>query len=208
MRPPAFVSPKKLGSALDNGNLTPFAAILAETGDDPTREGLLETPRRIQQAFAEWFSGYGRDPADVFKTFEDGAEGVDELILVANIELHSHCEHHLAPFWGVCHVGYIADGKILGLSKFARLVDIYARRLQVQERMTRQICNAIVENLQPRGVGVVLECRHLCIESRGARARGSVTTTSALHGAIKHDPAARAEFLSLVQSASKAREGI
>lgn len=185
-----------------------FAAIVAATGDDPTREGLLETPRRIKQAFGEWFSGYGRDPASVFKTFEDGAERCDELILVSNLWLHSHCEHHMAPFWGVAHCGYIPNKRILGLSKFARLVDIFAKRLQVQERLTTLICDAIVEHLEPRGVGVVLECRHLCMESRGARARGSITTTSALHGAIKADPAARAEFLSLVQSASKAREGI
>lgn len=176
------------------------AALLAATGDDPTREGLHDTPSRVERAYAEWFSGYGLDPHSVFRSFEDGADNCDELILVSNNQVSSHCEHHMAPFFGLAHIGYIPQGKILGLSKFARLVDIFARRLQVQERLTNQIADALWTGLQPKALGVLVECRHLCIESRGVKQRGSITTTSALRGTLKTDDKARAEFFSLVHS--------
>jgi len=173
--------------------------LLQWIGEDPTREGLRDTPHRFLSAWAEYTTGYKQDPGALLKTFEDGAEKVDELVLVRDIPIYSHCEHHLAPFFGVAHIAYIPDGKVLGLSKFARLVDVFAKRLQVQERMTQQIAHALNDALAPRGVGVVLECRHLCMEQRGVRARGASTTTSCLLGAIKNDAAARAEFMRLVR---------
>lgn len=171
--------------------------LLSFVGEDPTRGGLQETPKRVLKAWQFWTSGYKRDPASVLKVFEDGAERVDEMVLVRDIPLYSHCEHHLAPIFGVAHVAYIPVGKIVGLSKLSRLVDIFARRLQVQERLTNQVADALAEHLKPKGVGVVLECRHLCMESRGVCQQGHVTITSALRGVLRNDPAARAEFLNL-----------
>jgi GTP cyclohydrolase I len=173
--------------------------LLQFIGEDPKRGGLIETPQRFLKAWGHWSSGYKQAPAEVLKVFEDGAEKCDELVLVKNIPVYSHCEHHLAPFFGVAHVGYIPNGKIVGLSKLSRLVDIYARRLQVQERLTNQIADALEEHLQPLGVGVVIECRHLCMESRGVARQGSHTTTSAMRGALRIKPEARAEFMSLIK---------
>jgi len=178
-------------------------------GDDPSREGLLKTPERFLRAWKEWASGYKQKPEEILVTFEDGAEGCgDEIILIANLPVYSYCEHHLALFWGLAHVGYLPSNRIAGLSKFARLVDTYARRLQVQERLTNQIADAIWEHLQPKAVGAILECRHSCMESRGVRARGSVTTTSALRGEMKTDLGLRQEFLQLVSNVSAARNGL
>jgi GTP cyclohydrolase I len=180
-------------------------------GEDPSREGLQETPARVAKAWEHWAKGYSvENPSSLLKTFADGAEYVttDEIVLVANIPVYSMCEHHLAPFWGVAHVGYIPNQRIVGLSKFNRLVDAYARRLQVQERLTAQIAVAVAEALEPVGVGVVLECRHMCIESRGVQHRGTVTTTSKLYGAMREDHATRAEFFSLTRSASLASKGL
>ena len=173
--------------------------MLGFIGEDPSREGLLETPSRVVKAWDTWFGGYGKDPQSVLKVFKDGAEGADELVLETNIPVYSHCEHHLAPIFGVAHVGYIPSGNIVGLSKLVRLVDIFARRLQVQERLTNQIADAIVEGLKPGGVGVVLQCRHLCMESRGVKASGVVTTTSALRGFLHEQHEARAEFIDLIK---------
>lgn len=173
--------------------------MLHAIGEDPTREGLQETPARVVKAWGEWFDGYGVDVGQVLKTFEDGAELCgDEMVVVENIDVYSFCEHHMAPFFGKAWVGYIPDGKVVGLSKFARLVDVFAHRLQVQERLTNQIANAIDENLSPKGVGVVLRCTHFCMCSRGVNKQGSTTTTSALRGAIREKPEARAEFMGLV----------
>ena len=174
--------------------------MLLRLGDDPNREGLIETPARVVKAWKEWFSGYGKDPKDVIKLFSDGAEGCDQLVLVKKIPVFSHCEHHCAPIFGMAHVGYIPHDKIIGLSKINRLVDMFARRLQVQERLTNQIADALEEHLAPIGVGVVLECRHFCIESRGVKQQGSATTTSALRGTIKDEHECRAEFMGLVIS--------
>lgn len=172
--------------------------VLKCIGDDPEREGLRETPGRVVKAWGEWFSGYRADPASFLKTFEDGAEGVDELVIVRGIDLFSHCEHHMAPFFGKAHVGYIPSGKVVGLSKLARVVDAYARRLQVQERITNQVADLINDVLQPVGVGVVIEATHFCMCSRGVNKQGSTTITSALRGALKDKPEARAEFMGLV----------
>lgn len=182
--------------------------MLEFVGEDWAREGLAETPSRVRRAYKEWFGGYGMDPRELFRTFESGANHVDEMVLVANCPVFSHCEHHITPFFGLAHIAYVPRKRVLGLSKFARLVEIFARRLQVQERLTGQIADTLMENLSPIGCGVVLECRHLCIESRGIRARGSITTTSALRGALLEKPEARAEFFALVRSASKAAGGI
>lgn len=172
--------------------------LLQYIGEDPGRGGLLETPRRFLKAWEHWSAGYKKDPAEILKVFEDGAEKVDELVLIKDIPIYSHCEHHLAPFFGVAHVGYIPNGKIVGLSKLSRLVDIFAQRLQVQERLTNQIADALEQNLAPLGVGVIIECRHLCMESRGIQRQGSSTTTSAMRGVLREKPEARAEFMSLV----------
>lgn len=177
---------------------------------DLTREGIEDTPSRVVRAWREaWGSGYESDPKKLFTTFKDGAEGCgNEIILVSNIPVWSTCEHHLAMFWGLAHVGYLPREKIVGLSKFVRLVDLFARRLQVQERLTNQIASAIALHLEPYAVGVILECRHSCMESRGVRARGTITTTSALRGSMKESPALRAEFLTLVCNASSTKNGI
>ena len=173
--------------------------LLQFIGEDPERPGLIETPKRVVKAWQEWFGGYKIEPKEVLKTFADGAEKVDEMVVVRDIPVYSHCEHHLAPFFGVAHVAYIPNGSIVGLSKLPRLVDIFARRLQVQERLTNQIADALNTELSPKGVGVVIECRHLCMESRGVRKAGATTVTSAMRGVMFDIPAARAELLSLVR---------
>lgn len=177
--------------------------LLKAIGDDHTREGLQDTPDRVVKAWGEWFSGYGKNPGDLLKTFEDGAEGVDEMVVETDIPVYSHCEHHIAPIFGVAHVAYVPEGKIVGLSKLVRLVDLYSRRLQVQERLTNDVAQALVDGLTPRGVGVVLQCRHLCMESRGVHRSGVVTTTSALRGCLKDEHDARAEFFNIIQMTKK-----
>lgn len=170
-------------------------AMLSLLGEEPGREGLRETPRRVRKAWREWTQGYAVDPALVVKSFVDGASPREELVLVRDIPVYSHCEHHLAPFFGVAHICYIPAGRIVGLSKLPRLVDVFARRLQVQERLTEQIAQALEDCLMPRGVGVTMHCRHLCMESRGIRSRGALTTTAAYCGQLKTDSKARAEFM-------------
>jgi GTP cyclohydrolase I len=181
--------------------------LLQFIGEDPTREGLRETPSRFLRACGEWFAGYRQDPADVFKVFEDGAEGCQELVIVNNIPIFSFCEHHIAPIIGVAHVGYIPKGKIVGISKLARLTEIFGRRMQVQERLTNQIADAIVEHLAPIGVGVLIRAKHLCMASRGVKMPDSLTTTSAMRGALMDEPAARAEFLALCRDAEGGKHG-
>lgn len=171
--------------------------LLSAVGEDPDREGLRDTPERVARAYREVFAGMWQDPADVLTTsFESGH---DELVLVKDIEVRSTCEHHLVPFSGVAHVGYIPghQGRITGLSKLARLVDVFARRPQVQERMTTQVADALMELLEPRGVIVVIECEHLCMSMRGIRKPGSRTVTSAVRGQLR-DPTTRAEAMSLI----------
>jgi len=161
------------------------------------REGLLETPARVAKAWAFWTQGYGLNAADILKEFEDGGEGYDEMIVRRGIPIYSKCEHHLADIFGTCTIAYIPNGKVVGLSKMDRLADMFARRLQVQERMTVQIANAMWEHLRPRGVGVWISARHMCVESRGVRNANSETVTTALRGVFKDNPEVRSEFLSL-----------
>ena len=171
--------------------------LLIAVGEDPEREGLRETPARVARAYLEIFAGLRQEAEDVLTTTFD--LGHEEMVLVKDIEVYSTCEHHLVPFHGVAHVGYIpnADGRITGLSKLARLVEVYARRPQVQERMTTQIADSLVEILEPRGVLVVVQCEHLCMSMRGVRKPGSRTVTSAVRGVMR-DGATRAEAMSLI----------
>ncbi len=171
--------------------------LLIAIGDDPDRDGLRDTPGRVARAYAELFSGLHSVPEEVLTTTFD--LGHDEMVLVKDIELYSTCEHHLVPFHGVAHVGYIpsTDGRITGLSKLARLVDVYARRPQVQERLTSQVADALMRILEPRGVIVVIECEHLCMTMRGVRKPGSRTVTSAVRGQLR-DATTRAEAMSLI----------
>jgi GTP cyclohydrolase I len=172
---------------------------LASLGEDPDRPGLLETPARVAKAWRQWSAGYGQDPVALLTAFEDGAEQYDELIIVRGIPVYSHCEHHLAPFFGTATIGYVPDGKIVGLSKLTRMTDCFARRLQVQERMTIQIADALMTALAPKAVGVIVRCRHLCMESRGIRTQGEETVTSAALGELRSNLALRTEFLTLAR---------
>jgi GTP cyclohydrolase I len=171
--------------------------LLAAVGEDPDRDGLRDTPARVARSYAEMFSGLRRSADEVLTTTFD--LGHDEMVLVKDIEVYSTCEHHLVPFHGVAHVGYIPahDGRITGLSKLARLVDLYAKRPQVQERLTTQVADSLVRLLEPRGVIVVVECEHLCMSMRGIRKPGARTVTSAVRGQLR-DPATRAEAMSLI----------
>ena len=169
--------------------------LLLALGEDPEREGLKETPARVARAFKENFEGLWQKPEDVLTTTFD--IGHEELVIIRDIEVFSHCEHHLTPFHGVAHVGYIPSGKITGLSKVARLVDLFPRRPQVQERLTTQIADAIVEILKPMGVIVIIDCEHLCMSMRGVRKSQARTTTSAVRGVLR-DAATRAEAISLI----------
>jgi GTP cyclohydrolase I len=172
--------------------------LLRYLGEDPRREGLRDTPARYVRALNEHFSGYALDPGEYLaKTFEE-VEGYDELVLVSDIEVFSHCEHHMVPFVGKAHVGYIPNGRVVGLSKIARVVDVFAKRLQVQEKLTKQIADAIQGHLEPQGVAVILQCQHFCMCYRGVKKPGSWTTTSKLHGLFLLDPASRMELLTLI----------
>lgn len=173
-------------------------ALLRYIGEDPDREGLLETPSRVARAFREHFRGY-TETAEQFldKTFTD-VGGYDELVLVSDIEVFSHCEHHMVPFVGKAHVAYIPSGRVVGLSKIARVVDTYAKRLQVQEKLTAQIANALNGALEPQGVAVILQCQHFCMCYRGVKKPGSWTTTSKLHGVFLRESASRMELLTLI----------
>jgi GTP cyclohydrolase IA len=173
--------------------------ILGDLGEDPERDGLKRTPERFEKALRFLTSGYQQDPA----TLLNGAMfdvAYDEMVVVKDIEVYSLCEHHLLPFFGKCHVAYLPNKKVVGLSKVARLVDMFARRLQIQERLTSQIANAIQEQLHPQGVGVILEARHLCMVMRGVEKQNSTTTTSAMLGAFRENKQTRDEFLALVNS--------
>ena len=171
--------------------------LLREIGEDPDRGGLIETPKRFVKALREMTEGYAKQPQEVLKVFEDGGENYDQMVLVKDIPVYSMCEHHMAPFMGKAHVAYIPDGKIVGLSKLSRLTNVFARRLQVQERLTDQIAQALQDHLNPKGVGVVVRCRHMCMESRGVKIHGAETVTASLRGALLEHGAARSEFMAL-----------
>lgn len=165
--------------------------------DQPLRQGLEETPARMAKAWAHFTSGYNVDIAKLLKTFEDGAENYDEMVMVKDIPIYSRCEHHLESIFGTATIAYIPNGRVVGLSKLSRVADAFARRLQVQERLTTNIADALHEHLKPTAVGVIIKARHLCMESRGVCQQGHHTVTSALRGVFKTDPTARAEFLRL-----------
>ena len=172
--------------------------LLRWAGDDPTREGLIGTPGRVARAFEEWFAGYDRDPVDYLqRTFEE-VENYDEMVVLRDIRFESHCEHHLAPIIGRAHIGYLPRGRVVGISKLARVVELYAKRLQIQEKMTAQIANSIEEVLQPEGVAVVLEATHQCMTTRGVHKSGVTMVTSRMLGAFRDNPSTRREFLTLI----------
>lgn len=173
--------------------------LLRWAGEDPTREGLLDTPRRVVEAYGDWYSGYSIDPGEYLRrTFEEVA-GYDELIVLRNIEFESHCEHHMAPIIGRAHVGYLPTDKVVGISKLARVVDGFARRFQVQEKLTAEIALCIEEVLKPRGVGVVIDASHECMTTRGVHKRGVSMVTSRMVGTFRDDPRTRAEFLRFIE---------
>jgi GTP cyclohydrolase I len=177
-----------------------FRTVIRWIGEDPDRDGLRETPNRLVRAFREYFCGYGEDPAQVLrKTFSE-VDGYDEIIVLRGVTFESHCEHHIAPIIGRVWIGYLPDRRVVGISKLARVVEIFSKRLQIQERLTAQIANTIEEVLNPRGVAVVVRAAHHCMISRGVHKRGSDLVTSRMLGAFRDQPATRAEFLSLVNA--------
>lgn len=174
--------------------------ILREIGEDPEREGLLSTPKRVEKSYAYLMRGYNQNLKDVVNGAVFTSEA-DEMVIVRDIEFFSMCEHHMLPFFGHAHVGYIPKGKIIGVSKIARIVDMFARRLQVQERLTGQVAEALMEVLAPEGVGVVMEARHMCMQMRGVEKQNSVMTTSSMLGSFRNEAETRMEFLKLIRGA-------
>jgi GTP cyclohydrolase I len=172
--------------------------LLRWAGEDPTREGLLDTPRRVVKAYGDWFAGYAEDPADFLKRTFKEVDGYDEMVVLRDIEFESHCEHHMAPIIGRAHVGYLPTDKVVGISKLARVVDAYARRFQVQEKLTAQIAHCIGMVLKPRGVGVVIDATHQCMTTRGVHKRGVSMITSQMLGVFREDARTRAEFLEFI----------
>ncbi|MGB8275488.1 MAG: GTP cyclohydrolase I FolE [Alphaproteobacteria bacterium] len=176
--------------------------LLRWAGDDPAREGLLETPSRVVRSYEEFFSGYAEDPVEILqRTFEE-IEGYDEMVVLKDIRFESHCEHHMAPIIGIAHVGYLPNRRVIGISKLARIVEIYARRLQIQEKMTAQIANTIEEVLQPKGVAVVIDAAHQCMTTRGIHKPGVSMITSRMLGLFRSNPSTRREFLAIIGSPS------
>jgi GTP cyclohydrolase IA len=174
--------------------------LLRWTGDDPSREGLIETPKRVANAYRELFSGYGQSPDEILgRTFEE-VSGYKDMVLVRDIPFYSHCEHHMVPIIGKAHVAYLPKGRVLGLSKVARLVEIYGRRLQTQEALTAQIAHAIQDVLDPRGVAVMIDAEHLCMAMRGVQKQGSTTLTTTFTGEFEDNAAEQARFLTLIRS--------
>jgi GTP cyclohydrolase I len=175
--------------------------LIRYAGDNPNREGLKDTPKRVVKSYDEFFSGYTKNPDEILaKTFEE-VEGYDEMVIVKNIDLESHCEHHMVPIIGVAHVAYIPNNRVVGISKLARIVDVYAKRLQTQETMTAQIADTISRVLKPKGVAVVIDAQHQCMSSRGVHKRHSSTVTSRMLGLFRSDPRTRSEFMDLIKSA-------
>lgn len=174
--------------------------LLRWAGDDPQREGLLDTPKRVVKAFEDFFSGYDTDPEELLsRTFEE-VEGYDEMVVLRDIRLESHCEHHLAPFIGRAHIAYLPNKRVVGISKLARLVDAYSKRLQIQEKLTAQIANTLNDVLQPKGVAVVVEAQHQCMTTRGVHKPGVTMQTSRMLGLFRQDPRTRQEFFSLINA--------
>ena len=176
--------------------------MLAWTGDNPDREGLVETPKRVVRAYEQFFAGYKMDPKQVLSKVFEEVEGYDEMVIVKDIRVESHCEHHIVPILGKAHVGYLPNKRIVGISKLARVVDIFGKRLQTQEVMTAQIANVINEVLEPRGVAVVMNAKHQCMTTRGVHKPESSTITSTMLGAFRENPDTRAEFMNLITTSS------
>lgn len=173
--------------------------MMESVGEDPTREGLLKTPERVRKAYEFMYGGYQEDPHEILSSALFTSSN-DEMVLIKDIELYSTCEHHLLPIIGRAHVAYIPDGKVVGLSKIPRVVDVFSRRMQIQEQLTEQIAEAIMETINPKGVAVVIQARHMCMEMRGVEKINSTTTSSALRGLFKSDEKTRAEFFSLINA--------
>lgn len=174
--------------------------LIAWAGDDPSREGLLETPKRVVKSYEEFYEGYDKDPKEILSKVFEEIEGYDEIVLVKDIPLQSHCEHHMVPIIGKAHVAYLPDQRVVGLSKLARVVDMFGRRLQTQETMTAQIADTINEVLQPKGVAVVIDAEHQCMSSRGVNKHGSSTITSRMIGVFRENQKSRMEFLNLISN--------
>lgn len=171
--------------------------LLAEIGEDPGREGLLETPKRVAKSFSKLYGGYGKDPKDIITVFDN--EGYDEMVIAKDIEFYSMCEHHMLPFFGKAHIGYVPNKKIIGLSKMPRLVEVFARRLQNQERLTKQIASTLNDVLGPKGVGVIIEASHFCMMARGVEKQSCIMSTSSFTGLFLKDSRTRSEFLHLIK---------
>jgi GTP cyclohydrolase IA len=195
----AHKAPKQLAKPSRAEAEAAVRVLLRWAGDDPDREGLLDTPKRVVKAYEELFSGYAEDPARHLGTVFEEVEGYDDLVLVKDIPFFSHCEHHMVPFHGVAHIAYYPEGGVVGLSKLARLVDIFARRLQTQEAMTAQIVETIQEGLHPRGLAVMVEAQHMCMSMRGIKKSGSSTTTCRFTGIFRDDPAEQVRFFTLLR---------
>tara|TARA_B100000614_G_C14414387_1_gene439244 strand:- start:92 stop:682 length:591 start_codon:yes stop_codon:yes gene_type:complete len=174
--------------------------LIAWAGDDPSREGLLETPKRVVKSYEEFYEGYDKDPKEILSKVFEEIEGYDEIVLVKDIPLQSHCEHHMVPIIGKAHVAYLPDQRVVGLSKLARVVDMFGRRLQTQETMTAQIADTINDVLQPKGVAVVIDAEHQCMSSRGVNKHGSSTITSRMIGVFRENQKSRMEFLNLISN--------
>ena len=172
--------------------------LISWAGDDPTREGLIETPKRVVKSYEEFYAGYDQDPAEILSKVFEEIEGYDEIVLVKNILLESHCEHHMVPILGKAHVAYLPDKRVVGLSKLARVVDLFAKRLQTQETMTAQIADTINEVLKPKGVAVVIDAEHQCMSSRGVSKKGASTITSRMIGVFRDNQKSRMEFMNLI----------
>ena len=176
--------------------------LLLWAGDDPDREGMVGTPDRVARAYKEFFAGYEQDPEEILRTTFEEVEGYDEMVIVKDIRVESHCEHHIVPILGKAHVGYLPNKRIVGISKLARVVDIFGKRLQTQEVMTAQIANVINEVLEPKGVAVVMNAKHQCMTTRGVHKPESSTITSTMLGAFRENPDTRAEFMNLITTSS------
>ncbi|HWA90172.1 MAG TPA: GTP cyclohydrolase I FolE [Rhizomicrobium sp.] len=210
LKPPAFCTARPKPSEPRPSREQAEAAIrtlLLWTGDDPAREGLKDTPARVARAYEDWFSGYNEDPEEfLLRTFEE-VEGYDDMVVLKDIRFESHCEHHLAPIIGKVHVGYLPNNKVVGISKLARVVEAYARRLQVQEKMNAQIAHCIQKVLEPKGVAVVIEATHQCMTTRGVHKTGVTMVTSAMHGEFRKNPLTRREFLSVIGNPASSVDG-
>lgn len=182
--------------------------LLRWTGDDPEREGVVVTPARVVRAYEEFFEGYAVDPVDLLARSFEETEGYDEMVVLRDIRLESHCEHHMVPVLGRAHVAYLPAGRVVGISKLARVVEAYAKRLQIQERLTAQVANAIDETLRPKGVAVVVEAAHGCMTTRGVHQTGVAMVTSRMLGAVRDDPATRREFLAMIGGGGSGRRGL